>query len=180
MAFNPKLTEAQWTEIERRMLDGASVRALAREFHVSETAIRKRKGSQVADMKAVANQLVSAQRALRALPEGSQRTVQMHAERLLVVYEHLGGAALYGAATAHRLAALANGKVQEIDDAAPLDAQSIEALKGVAVLTKLANESASIAVSLMAANRETLKRHQEGEPEQPGALLAELVRHLPD
>ena len=43
-----------------------------------------------------------------------------------------------------------------MDDADPLT--SVDKLKSVGVLTKLANESASIAVNLLAANKDTVKQ----------------------
>jgi len=59
---------------------------------------------------------------------------------------------MHGAATAHRLNALANSEVAKVDDSSPLS--SLENLRGVGVLTKLANESANIALNLLAANKD--------------------------
>lgn len=153
-----KLTEAQWEEIKRRLLSGESGRSLADEFGVSETAIRKRVSSQVSDIKYVANQLASAQTALSRLPISSQISAQTLAQRLVSISNHLASAADYGSATAHRLSGIAHAKVAEIDDAAPLTEQSLTALKGIAVLTRLANESSEIAVNLLRANKEEIER----------------------
>jgi len=46
--------------------------------------------------------------------------------------------------------------VAKVDDATPL--QSLEALKGVGVLSKLANESAAVALNLLAANKPTVEK----------------------
>jgi hypothetical protein len=151
MARPSKLSDKQWADVERRMLEGEPVRALAREFGVSETAIRSRKSSQVTEIKDVANQLVSAQQALKRLPITSQQTAQTLAQKLMALSDNLLGAAMNGAATAHRLHAIANGVVQQVDDANPL--QSMEALKAVAVIGKIANDQASIGLNLLNANK---------------------------
>lgn len=151
MARKSKLTEKQWAEVERRMLEGEPVRALAREFDVSETAIRARKSSQVTEIKDVANQLVSAQQALRKLPISSQQTAQTLAQKLMALSDNLLGAAMHGAATSHRLNALANSEVQKIDDADPL--KSMDAVKAVAVLTDVANKAAATGLALINANK---------------------------
>lgn len=151
MARKSKLTDAQWADIERRMLEGESVRSLAREYGVSETAIRQRKSSHVAEIKSVADQLVTAQTALKALPITSQQTAQTLAQKLLALSDNLLGAASYGAATAHRLKALANSEVQKIDDSNPLG--SLESVRAVALLTRVANDASHIGLNLLAANK---------------------------
>jgi hypothetical protein len=181
MGRRSKLTDAQWGEIERRMLEGEPVRALAREFGVSEAAIRGRKSAQVAEIKTVAHQIVATERAIQALPIPAQITAHNLAAKLRAISDNLASAAHYGAATAHRLQALANAEVGKVDDADPLE--SIDSLKSVGVLTKLANDSASIALNLLAANKDTVQRLNEEEPDQPtidasklsDAALAELL-----
>jgi ABC-type transporter Mla subunit MlaD len=156
MGRKSPITEKQWAEIGRRLLAGEAGRVLAREFGVSESAIRKRYGAQTKQIKDVANQLVAAETAFRALPVGAQISARTLADELRDISMHLAGAARFGAATAHRLSGIAHSKVQEIDDAAPLDAQSLESLKGVAVLTKLANEASDIGLNLLAANKDMI------------------------
>lgn len=154
-----KLTDEQWAQIERRLLDGEPRRALAREYGVSETAIRLKLSSQISEIKSVANQLVTAQTALQKLPITSQITTQSYAARLMSLSNHVLSAADYGAATAHRLSALAHSEVEKIDDANPL--ASGESLRGVAALTSLANESAKIALNLLAANKDKALQVEE-------------------
>lgn len=150
------LTEKQWAEVKQRLLDGEAGRVLAREFGISETAIRKRLSSQCEQIKTVANQVFTAEVAFKALPISSQISAKTLVEQLHSISGHLAGAANYGAATAHRLSGIAHSKVQEIDDAAPLNAEGIESLKGVAVLTKMANDASEIGVNLLRANKETV------------------------
>jgi hypothetical protein len=154
MGRKSKLTEEQWAQIRTRLLEGESGRALAEEFGVSETAIRKKVSSQVSEIKSVANQIATAQTALSKLPISSQISAQTLAQRLMSISNHLASAADYGAATAHRLAGIAHMKASEIDDGAPLTEESMQTLKGVAVLSRMANEASEIGVNLLKANKE--------------------------
>lgn len=165
MARPSKLTPDQWEEIDRRLAAGEGVRALASEFGVSPATVSKRGVSkQSKQVAAVAKQVADAQSALAALPVAQQYNALSLAAKLRTISDNLASAAQYGAQTAHRLNALANSEVAKIDDAEPL--KSADSLKGVMVLSRLANESASIAINLMAANKETVKSLNERPPEQ--------------
>ncbi len=90
-----------------------------------------------------------------ALPISAQITAQNLAAKLRAISDNLASAAHYGAMTAHRLSGLAHGQLDKIDDASPLE--SAATLKGVAVLTKMANEASTIPLNLLAANKEAVK-----------------------
>lgn len=152
MGRKSKLTDDQWEAIKRRLLEGEPRRAIAKEFGISESSIREKVSAQVSEIKEVANQIVKTERALAALPISAQITAQNLASRLRSISNHLASAADYGAATAHRLSALAHNEVAKIDDAEPL--KSSENLRGIAALTQLANESGKIALNLLAANKD--------------------------
>ena len=179
MARPSKLSPEQWAEIERRLAAGESASALAREFGISEGAIRKRFGSnqtistKSTKVREVAEKLASAQTALAELPIRQQYMAVSLAEKLRNISASLASAAELGAATAHRLHALANTEVAKVDDAEPMD--SIEKLRNVGVLTKLANDSSHIALNLLSANKERVAAFSE--PEQaPPTLQVEFVR----
>ncbi|MDE2107466.1 MAG: Hin recombinase [Patescibacteria group bacterium] len=155
MGRKSKLTESQWVEIERRVIAGETYRALAKEFGVGWSTIGKRVSAQTKEIKAVAEQIVSTERRIMALPIGAQITAQNLAAKLRAISDNLASAAHYGAMTAHRLSGLAHGQLDKIDDASPL--QSADTLKGVAVLTKMANEASTIPLNLLAANKEAVK-----------------------
>jgi len=154
MGRNSKLTEKQWEEIGKRLLEGDSARALGREYGISESSIRERFSAQHKQIKAVANQIVATESALKALPISAQISAHNLADRLKAISEHLTGAANYGAATAHRLSAIAHAQVEKVDDAEPQESE--QALKNIAVLTKTANLSSEIAINLLRANKETI------------------------
>lgn len=172
MGRKSKLTEQQWHEIERRMLEGEPIRALAREFKVSESTIRERKSAQVADIKKAAETIVAGEQALAKLPISAQITAQNLASKLRSISSHIANAADYSAATAHRLSALANQEVQKIDDANPL--ASTDKLKGVAVLTNLANSASTIGINLLSANKEMIKKGMEDEPPTPVSVIVQV------
>lgn len=177
------LTQAQWAEVERRLVEGEKIRALAREFGISDAAIRQKLSARVEKVRTIANHLASAKSELSTLPVNSQINANALAEKLMSISVNLASAAEYGAATAHRLAGVAHSKAQEIDDADPLNAESVEALKGIAALTKTANEASEIGVNLLRANKEAVdgfnrKAEQDSAVEnytddQLDALIAE-------
>jgi NAD-specific glutamate dehydrogenase len=152
------------------LVDGESINSLAKEFKVNESAIRRKikpnkaEGeTQPKSLISLANEKVSAEKALRniseqisELPIARQQIVTDLTQKLMNISTHLGSAAEYGAATAHRLSGIAHMKANEIDDAKPLNAESLESLKGIAVLTKMANEASEIGVNLLRANKEAV------------------------
>lgn len=176
-----KLTDKQWSEIEKKLLQGEKAKDLAKQYKVSPTVLSRRFSASAKTVKDVANQIVATEVALKSLPVSQQLLAISIADDLRAISTHLAGAGKFGAATAHRLSGIAHAKVQEIDDAAPLNTESIEALKGVAVLTKLANESSQIAVNLLAANKEAIKEmNNPSRPDDRGQLLREISAALPN
>lgn len=164
----PKLSPAQQQDVQRRLAAGESVSALAVEFKVGRATIRQFSAIS-AVVRKVAEQVAVAQTALAELPLSQQHQALTLADKLRSISDNLAGAAMHGAATAHRLNALANSEVAKVDDADPL--QSLDALRGVGVLTKLANESASVALNLLAANKPTVER-LNAEPPPAAAIDA--------
>ena len=155
MARPSKLTDKQWSEVERRHLAGETLRGLAKEFGVTDTAIRKRISSQTKEIKEVAAQIVATEQRFAALPVSSQISARTLADELKAISHHMASAAKYSAMTSHRLSALANVETDKIDDANPLSNEA--ALKGVAALTRMSNDAAVVPLGLMNANKEMLK-----------------------
>ena len=175
-----RLTEKQWQSIGKRLVAGETTSALAREFKVSKSTISERFSERTNRVKATASLIVKAETALNSLTVSEQVSAQSLADQLRSISSHLAGAANFGAATAHRLSGIANAQVQKIDDAEPLGLASLESLKGVAILTKLANDSGQIGLNLLAANKEMIKEAASGGNQTPGELMRELVQYLPD
>lgn len=200
MGRKSALTPEQWAEIDRRiLLEGESAYKLAKEFGVNESTIRRKIKPSCADkaesavthpeIRAIALRKANADdeservaRRIAQLPVATQRVVTSLAARLSTISGHLASAAEYGAATAHRLTALANAEVSKVDDADPLSGDSMDAMRGVAALTKLANDSASIAINLLAANKDTVKALNAEEPRartiDPAKLSSQALEEL--
>ncbi len=176
----PALTPAQQEEVRRRLAAGEGVRALAIEFKVGKATIGRLAGH-AGQVRKVAETLAAAHTALAALPIAQQHDALSLAEKLRSISSSLASAAELGAKTSHRLQSLANSQVAKVDDADPM--KSIGALRDVGVLTKLANDSASIALNLLAANKPTIERINAEKPVEPQfdpsklspATLAELL-----
>lgn len=173
-----KLRPSQWAEIDRRYLAGEKAADLAREFGVHKAAISRRVAQPAKETKRVANQLVAAEQELRSLPVAQQLQALTLADELRAISMHMAGAAKYGAATAHRLAGVANGQVDKIDDANPMNSQ--EVLQGISALTKMANDAATIPTNMLAANKELIRDVNSGANQSKDDLLRELAAHLPN
>jgi len=163
MARPSKLSPDQWEALHKRLLAGETARSLGREFDVSEGAIRKRFGAyqsvstQSTQVRTVAGKLADAHTALQALPAAQRQVAVTLSEQLRDISSSYAAAAVLGTRTGHRLHALANAEVCKVDDADPLSDKSLTALKGVGVLTKLANEALIPASNLIAANKDRIK-----------------------
>jgi transposase-like protein len=194
MGRKSALTPEQWIEIERRhLVGGESIRALAKEFGVDEAAVRRRINPHKSapekagkSLRALAEKQIQAESTIRdisahisALPVARQQTFNDLKGGLTSISNHLVSAAEYGAMTSHRLSGIAHNKVAEIDDAAPLDDDSLKALKGIAVLTQMSNASAEIGINLLRANKDMVEGMNK--PEHDSAqLLRDIAAQLPD
>lgn len=149
-----KLTPTQWETIGHRLALGEAAYSLGKEFNIAASQISRK-------FKGVSHDRVrSAAQALAALPVKDQAAALSLADELRSISGHLAAAGRYGASTAHRLSKLAHGEVQKIDDVNPLE--SVDALRGVSALTRLANESASTGLNLLAANKDAAKDAAKG------------------
>jgi len=163
MAFPPKIAPSQWAEIERRATAGESVSSLAREFGVSEAALRKRGVNQakVRKVREVAQKLADAQAEVLALPPDQQVLALSLAEELRAVSANLARAARYGSATAQRLAQAAHDEIQRAEASdAGLDEVT---LRTVAMITRTANEAGQLGVQLLKGNEEMMREAAERE-----------------
>ena len=158
MGRKSKLTESQWEEIRKRLMMGEKTRSLAKEFGVSPSNISERFSERVNEIRTVAARVVAAEDAIktveaevRSLPVSERISVLALVEDMRTISTHLSGAARYGAATAHRLAAIANSQVEKIDDVNPMESQ--EVLQGISALTKMSNEAAKTGLDLIMASK---------------------------
>lgn len=181
MARPSKLTPEQWEEVHRRIMAGEVVRHVAKDFDISEAAIRKKFGAnlkvsaQSSRVQTVARQLADAKGALAELPVRQQYVAESLADQLRSISKSYAATAEIATRTSHRLHALANAEVQRVDDTAPLSAESLEALKGIAVLTKIGNDALVPASNLLSANKPMIEKINSHETEPPPAPTVERL-----
>jgi len=181
MGRKSALSQEQWAEIERKhLIDGVPVNALAKEYKVDESTIRKKinpnkseSGKKEKTLQALAFEKIEAEKRIKdisaevaALPMVRQVTFNDLTKKLSSISEHLASAAEYGAMTAHRLSGIANDQVSKIDDAEP--EKSVESLQRIAVLMKIANSSSEIGLNLLRANKDAMQI--EDQPPTPVAI----------
>lgn len=170
MGRKSSLTPEQWAEIERRhLVDGVSINALAAEFGVNESSIRRKiKPGKAASPSGKSPLHVLAEEKVRAeaeakrvsgqiasLPIAQQVIVSDLARKLSNISQHIGTAAEISAASAHRLSILANQQLDKVDDVDPLS--SAAHLKTFEALQKMANGASEIPMNLLRANKETIE-----------------------
>ena len=154
MARPSKLTDAQWEKIGKRLLADESAASLAREYGVSKATISIRFSQRVQKVKEVANQLVTTDRAMSLLNVSEQMAARSLADDLKAIGDYTAQAARSGAETSSILNAMAVKKARLLNHNAPMDEEALTSLKGIAALTRTANEAAQIGTDLMKASKD--------------------------
>jgi hypothetical protein len=161
MGRTSKLSPDSWKTIEQRLLGGAGVRQLAREFAIDPAAISRRFPQQSQHQRGLARRLADIQTDVAALPVQQQHLVAQLAAELRQITGDLTGAARAGAATARRLSEQAHRRAIRIDGRAPLTEKAVAALDDVSALTRCANEAASIGVKVLGVFGETAREAEK-------------------
>ncbi len=179
MARPSKLSDRQWADVEKRLLAGEIPAALAKEYGVDRAAITRRFSQQLRNVKEVANQILQTSSALKALPVAQQVQAINLADELKAISGHLASSAKHGAMASSKLNSMMHAEVQRFQDGAqesilkgesPLTTESIENLKGIGALSRLANSASEIGLNLLKANKEAIddlnKQADKPEPKQ--------------
>lgn len=170
-----KLTDAQWAKVEQRIKDGESVRSVAADIGIAESALRKR-FSALKEIKTVANQLVAAERALESLPLSARISARTLADQLHSTIRHMSNAANKGAAISSRLADIAEKHVSFVETASYDNdvEQMIEGAKVVNALMRTANDSGGMAMELIKTNKESLQKLNAPQEDPKGKTLKDF------
>lgn len=155
------LTAAKWDELLRRLTAGEKASDLAREYGVSKSAVSKRVAKPAEHVKAVVNQVLAAESALKALPVSQRNMAVDLIDELRQLSMSTALVARLGMQTAHRLASIANEEVQKVGDADPL--KSAVSMKTVEWLGEIVRTHASVGLNLLAANKEAFRPGAGGE-----------------
>ena len=150
-----KLSDRQWDRVGARLAGGETTTALAKEYGVSKAAVSKRLSERTKQVQAAAGLLVQTETAMQKLTVSEQVTAQSLANGLMAISASLIHAAVSGAATAQHLSGIAHKAALQILEV-PTDEDAMQALKGVAALTRTANEASGIGIDLLKANRDAL------------------------
>lgn len=156
MARTSKLTEAQWHDIEKRMLAGEKAAILAKEYGIDRAQITRKITPSVRNVKDVANQLLNAESAFKQLPITQQIATLSLMDELRAISTNLASAAKYGAVNANILSGLANSQLNTVDGD-DIESSGV-ALKMVSVLTDMANEASKVPLGLLNANKDQMQR----------------------
>lgn len=157
-----KLSETQWEEIKDRLARGEGVRALAKEYNVSPASISS-VSKRAKAIKDVANQIVKTEQNLRSFSLIEQRSTIVLANELMAISLDLTKAGAIGAKNSLRLQSIASNEIEKVDMDNDREG-SIETLKGVNVLTRMANESANIGLGLLSANKDRINQEKVINP----------------
>lgn len=180
MSRYARLTPKQWEEAAKLLADRVSYRAIAAKFGCSESTIRKgldklldlanKKVQSDIESRAVSN-------TISALSEPHQRVVNVMAERLTKISEHMASAAQWAAMSADHCAELANMNVKNILKNPLGSAESIEALRSFKVMTEMANLSAEIPIGLLRANKDAIDDLNKAgqQPPEPKQIVFTVV-----
>lgn len=183
-----KLSEKQWAEVEKRLLAGEKPADLAKEYGVDRAALTRRFSQPLRNIKQVANQIVQTSEALKALPVAQQVQAINLADELRAISEHMASSAKHGSMASSKLNAMMHAEVQRFQDNAqaaimagesPLTTESIENLKGIGVLGRLANSASEIGLNLLKANKDAIDGMNKQQDDQ-AAFLRELSARLPN
>lgn len=167
MGRKSSLTPEQWVEIEHRhILGGETINALATEFGINESSVRRKIKPNKAELpnkakplRVLALEKIEADKAVQRiaeqiaeLPIARQQIVSDLARKLTNISGHIASAAEHSAASAHRLSILANQQLQRVDEVNPMGSEN--ELRAVASLQKMANLSSEIGLNLLRANKD--------------------------
>lgn len=170
MARPSKLTEKQWDEVIRRHLAGESISKLAAEFSIARSAMSEKISDRSNRIKTVANQMVTAERAMKELPVTDRVHVETVRSRLSILEDVYLQTADIAARNSRYMHNLAGEQKQYVDDAQPLASKSSRgAVDAFIKLTNAGNAAMVIPSTLLKASQERLKDEAqlggEGEPD---------------
>ena len=161
-----KLTEAQREEIQRRVVAGEPVRALAAEFGVSPALVSKLSSKKAERIKSAASKVFDASNALASLPVSERPLALTIADNMKATFHSLMRAARAGADSAALINEFAHERAKALRAAKPdkeghlVDAAAADDFSRLAFA---ANRAMSPAVRLVIANRD--QQPMQGEDE---------------
>lgn len=173
-----KLSEEHLQRLVERHIAGESIRKLAAEVKMAESSLRALISAQSAQIKSVANQMVSAERAFRELPLSAQITTKTIASRLMRMMDNMAAGAELASGSYMKLMMAHNAQAAKIDEAEPMTAEgSAAAMMAMAALGKLANQVGELPMRFVAAMKDGIAGDED---EEEGGPVVRVIGGLPD
>jgi hypothetical protein len=152
-----KLTDKQWQEIIKRKLDGEANTVLAREYGVTEGAIRNKATTICNKIKDTASQIVAVEAALSSFPDATRLITIDYASELRVMSNNMLSAGVSSSGTSAKLARVAQAMATKIQYHETMTPEEMEEqlllLKSVIALQTTANTANTIPMGLLSLNR---------------------------
>lgn len=171
MGRKSALTPEQWANVEHRhIVGGESLNALAKEFGVNESSLRRKIAGKAKESGPVREQLhdiaarkVQADKASReieseiaSLPVVRQMIVHDIVSDLTAIMNHMASAGRIKSAHVHRMSILADASLEKVDGDDPEG--SAQHLKNYALFDKLGNDASHIPLTMMKIGQERIER----------------------
>jgi hypothetical protein len=152
-----KLSDKQWQDIIKRKLEGEANTTLAKEFGVTEGAIRNRVTTTCNKIKDTANQIVAAELSFSELPDGTKDITIDYARNLRAMSNNMLSAGVHSSSTSAKLAKVASAMANKIEYRETMTVEEIEEqlilLKSVIALQNTANTANVIPMGLLGLNK---------------------------
>lgn len=174
MARKSPLSAKQWKEIEQRFYAGETASSLAREFGVTEAAIRKRFGTKKKDAKSLALQIVEVETKFNGSDLGTKLLARTYADKILAMQELSSDVGINGLTVAKRLGDVLTKRVAEKTDEELMDEGAIRQLMATGMAI---NAHSKIGMDMMVANN---KQQKVPNTDDQAQFLRELAAKLPN
>jgi len=145
---------------------------------MAESSLRALISAQSAQIKTVANQMVSAERAFRELPLSAQITTKTIAARLMRTMDNMAAGSELASGSYMKLMMAHNAQAAKVDEAEPMTAEgSAAAMVAMAALGKLANQVGEMPMRFIAALKDGIAGEED---EDEGGPVIMVRGGLPD
>jgi hypothetical protein len=174
MGRKSALTAKQWKDIEVRFYAGESASALAREYGISEAAIRKRFGARKCEAKALSIKIVEFENDMKGADLGTKILARTYADKILAMQELSSDVGINGLSLAKRIGDALNKVVENKKDGEILDEGAMRQLMTAGMTI---NTHSKIGMDMMIANA---KQPRQPLDDNGAALLSEIAVRLPN
>lgn len=166
-----KLSEEQLHRLMERHIAGESIRKLAGEAKMAESSLRALISAQSAQIKSVANQMVSAERAFQQLPLSAQITTKTIASRLMRMMDNMAAGSELASGSYMKLMMAHNAQAAKVDEANPMAPETATAMIAMAALGKLANQVGELPMRFVAAMKDGIAGDEDDEEGGPVVIV---------